>query len=312
MDPSAAKKILCGPMIPVITNLKPDLSIDHAAIRENVRYVVERGIRAGQGVLLAAGAGGDFPSLTLDERKAVIATIVAAADGAVPVVAGAQDTNPAVSIELARYAEEVGAVAIQLAPTYYYEPSDDDVLRLFQAVHGATTRIGIMVYNTFWLGFNMSLDLIGRLAELERVVSLKWSAPDGAGTYLRGLTRFAERLAVVDNQGLEIMNHLLGGTGFITHLATIWPEHDLGLFQQMEQGNYVGALAGFRDANFPWAEFRGKIWARSGGESNVVKAALELVGRAGGPNRPPTRGLTDEERAELRELLHRIGVPGVG
>jgi 4-hydroxy-tetrahydrodipicolinate synthase len=298
-------------MIPVITNLTPDLAVDHAATAANVRYVVDRGVRYGQGVLLAAGAGGDFPSLTLDERKAVIGTIVEAARGEAPVVAGAQDTNPAVSVELARYADELGAVAIQLAPTYYYEPSDEDVLRLFRMVHDATRRIGIMVYNTFWLGFNMSLDLIARLAELERVVSLKWSTPDGAGTYLRGLTRFADRFAVVDNQGLEIMNHMLGGTGFITHLATVWPEHDLALFQQMEAGDYVGALDGFRRANFPWGEFRGKIWARSGGESNVVKAALELVGRPGGPNRPPTRGLDDAEREELRALLQQIGVPNV-
>jgi len=64
--------------------------------------------------------------------------------------------------------------------------------------------------------------------------------------------------------------------------------------------------------NWPWGDFRGKIWKRSGGESNVVKAALELVGRPGGPNRPPTRSLDAEEREELRLLLKQIGVPHVG
>ena len=39
-------------------------------------------------------------------------------------------------------------MTIQLGPTYNYEPSDQDVLRLFQSVHAATERIGIMAYNT--------------------------------------------------------------------------------------------------------------------------------------------------------------------
>ena len=38
--------------------------------------------------------------LTLDERKEVAHTIVNAANGQVPVIVGAQDTNPAVSIEM--------------------------------------------------------------------------------------------------------------------------------------------------------------------------------------------------------------------
>ena len=45
------------------------------------------------------------------------------------------------------------------------------------------------------------------------------------------------------------------------------------------------------------------------GDSPVVKAALELCGRPGGPSRLPTRELTSEEKAELREILERIGVP---
>ncbi|HAA71369.1 MAG TPA: hypothetical protein DCE55_19690, partial [Planctomycetaceae bacterium] len=48
-----AKRDLCGPMIPVITNLQSDLSIDHAAIRDNVQTDRDRGIVAGHGVFLA-------------------------------------------------------------------------------------------------------------------------------------------------------------------------------------------------------------------------------------------------------------------
>ena len=311
MDIAEVKRTLCGPMIPVITNLKDDLSIDLEAIHSNVNYVVERGLVKGRGVLLAVGAGGDFPMLTLQERKDVSRAILEGAAGRVPVLVGAQDTNPGVSLELAQFAEEIGAYGIQLGPPYYYHPSDDDVFRWYRTVHDATKRIALMVYNTWWHGYNMSLGMLARLAELERVVSLKWSTPGGGRTYAQGVAQFADRLAVVDNQGLQVYTYMLGGTGYITHLATVWPEHDLSLHDKMEAGDYIGALRGFQNTNWPWLNFRGKMGERTGGEAHVVKAALELRGRPGGPSRPPTRALDVEERAELRELLIRMGVPDV-
>jgi 4-hydroxy-tetrahydrodipicolinate synthase len=309
MSVADAKQTLRGPMIPVITNLKEDRSVDHAAIRENVRFVVERGITAGQGVLLAAGAGGDFPMLSLAERKSVVQTIVEAAGGETPVLAGAQDTNIRKVIEMAQWAEEVGAYGVQMSAGYYYASSDEDCLRVFQAVHDATENLALMIYNTPWEGYNMSLEQVERLAELPRCVALKWSTSEGSGTYLRGIAQFAERLAVVDNSGMQVMNHLLGGTGFITHLATIWPEHDLEVWRLLEAGEYQSAQRKITEINWPWHDFRIKMWNRTGAESPVVKAALELRGRPGGPSHLPTRVLNSDERAELKELLARFGVP---
>ena len=311
MNIDEVKQTLRGPMIPVITHLNDDLSIDHASIRENVRYVVERGVTKGQGVLLAVGAGGDFPVLSLQERKDVAQTIVEAAEGRTPVLVGAQDTNVQVCIEMARWAHEIGAYGVQFGPAYYYASSAEDCLRLFRAVHDAAPQTAIMIYNTWWEGYNLTPEQLDRLAELPRCVALKWSSPEGGGPYARVVSRFADRFAVVDNQGLQVMTRLLGGTGYITHLCTIWPEHDLGVWKMLEAGDYDAAQQKLASVNWPWQEFRGKMWRRSAAESPVVKAALELCGRPGGPSRIPNRSLNEEERAELRSLLERIGVPDV-
>lgn len=309
MDSAEVKRTLRGPMIPVITNLKSDGSVDAEAIRENVSAVVERGIGSGHGVLLAVGAGGDFPMLTVPERKAAAEAIVSAAAGRVPVLVGAQDANPAVCVEMAQWAERIGAYGIQLSATFYYASSDEDCLRLFRAVHDATGEVAIMIYNTPWEGYEMPFDQIERLAELPRCVALKWSTSAGSGHYLRGLNRFADRLAVVDNQGMHVMNRLMGGTGYISHLATVWPEHDLEVWRLLEAGDYPAAQERITKVNWPWLDFRGKMWKRTGAESPVVKAALELCGRPGGPARLPTRALDEDERGELRKLLADIGVP---
>ena len=304
------KRDLCGPMIPVITNLQSDLSVDHTAIHDNVQADRDRGIVTGRGVFLAGGAGGDFPMLTVDERKEVAQTIVQAVGGQTPVLVGVQDTNPDVCIEIARWAEEIGAYGIQMSPTYYYASSQEDCWRLFEAVHRATEKLSIMIYNTHWEGYDLPLDQIERLAELPRCLSLKWSSPNTA-TYLRGLHKFADRFAIVDNQGLQVMNHLLGGTGYITHLATLWPEHDLEVWSHLQNADYAAAQEQLTQVNWPWQDFRGKMWRRTAAESPVVKAGLELLGRPGGPSWGPTRELTSEEREELRQILVSIGVPGI-
>lgn len=296
-------------MIPVITNLHDDLSIDFDAIKYNVNRLVERGIVNGCGVLLAVGAGGDFPMLSVEERKQVATAILSASAGRAPVLVGAQDTDPRVSIEIAAFADETGAFGIQLAPTFYYQPSDDDVFELFKTVHDSTRNIIIMVYNTWWRGYNMTPRVLERLSRLERVASLKWSTPDGGRNYVDGISRFADRLAVVDNQGLPVLNHMLGGTGYVTHLATIWPEHDISIWKMMEKGEYYDALNKYQRINRPWLDFRGKMGKKTGGESSTVKAALELCNRPGGPSRPPTRTLDTDERDELRSILTQIGVP---
>ena len=309
-DIEQIKKDLRGPMMPIITSFKDDLSLDLETIQDNVRFLVEGGIVTGQGVMLAVGAGGDFPMMSQDERKDTARAIVEAADGKAPVLIGVQDTDPRVSIELAEFAREIGAYGIQVSPTYYYEPADEDVIAFYQSLNDAA-QIPIMVYNTPWLvGYNLSFDMLEALAKMEWIVALKWSHASVYG-YTRGVERFADKLAIVDNYGLAVLSHMLGASGFITHLANIWPEHEVALWKQMDAGDYAGAQAELQRANWRWVDFRIKMAGITGGEANVVKAAYDLIGRRGGPVRPPTRDMSPQHRAELKALLKEIGVPGV-
>lgn len=303
------KRVLRGPMMPIITSFKDDLSLDFDTIQNNVRFLIEGGIVTGKGVMLGIGAGGDFPMLSAEERKQVARAIVEAADGKATVLIGVQDTNPLLSLELAEHAQEIGAYGIQVSPPYYYEPSDSDVIAFYQTLNDAIS-IPIMVYNTPWMGYNMEFDVLDTLAEMEWVLSFKW-ASTSTYAYTRGIERYADHVAIVDNTGMGMLAHMLGATGFITHLANIWPQHEVALWDQLDAGDYVGAQAEMQRVNWRWYDFRGKMAQITGGESNVVKAAYDLIGRRGGPVRPPTQDMSAEYRVELKDLLKKIGVPGV-
>ena len=308
---SDVHKILCGPMIPVVTHYNRDLSLDLAGLKENLQYLVEHGIRNGSGCFLVGGAGGDFPMLSVSERTTLARTAAEVSGGRVPIVLCAQATDERVTQEIARVAEDIGAYAIQLSPPYYYSPSDEDVLRLFRKVNALLKKCGIMVYNTFWEGYNLPFEVLDQLVHLDHVVSLKWSTPGGGSDFMRGVERYGEQIAIIDNAGMWPLTSMLGGSGFITHLATVWPEHDLQIYALTQAGEYRKAMDSVRAINWPWEQFRGEIASRTSGEAPVVKCALELCGRRGGPVRPPSRDLTEEERSALRRVLAKIGAPVV-
>jgi dihydrodipicolinate synthase/N-acetylneuraminate lyase len=136
----------------------------------------------GKGVLLAVGAGGDFDVLTLEERKAVARVIAETAAGRVPVIVGIQDTNPQVCIELARYAQSLGAYGVQVGPPYYHSPSDEDVLKFFRSIHDASSSIGIMVHNTWWHGYNIPFAVVCRSGKELGAPGYPWDQILSAGS----------------------------------------------------------------------------------------------------------------------------------
>lgn len=296
-----------GAFLPVLTIFKDNLQLDEKATADNVRALVKRGAKTGNTVFLAVGAGGEFPVLTVDERKAAAKAIVDAAGGKAPVIVGCQDNSTAVSVELAQYATEIGAEGIQMSPTNYYHPSDEDVYRHIKAVNDAAD-IGIMVYNTWWHGYEIPLDLMERLVRLRNVLSIKWSSASPY-FYKAGYSRFAHRVAMVDNSGMAVSAHMRGATGFITHLANFWPESDWRLWELCEEGRHAEAHKHTVSVNEPWYGFRVKMGEVTGGEANVVKAALDLCGMKGGPVRPPTQDMKASHRKELKALLTKIGTP---
>src|SRR5262245_6383605 len=91
MDFERAKKRLEGCYITVPTMFRDsDLAVDLAATRRNVRFLLDTGIPARRGTLVAAGAAGDCWTMSFAERVSVCEAVVAEASGRVPVAMGAR------------------------------------------------------------------------------------------------------------------------------------------------------------------------------------------------------------------------------
>lgn len=309
MDISEVKKNLRGPLAPVLTIYRDDLSVDLDAIQDNVDQQIRRGMTTGNGILLAAGAGGDFPLLTHDERKAVIKAVAEAATGRAVVLGTAQSPSTREAVELAQWSQQVGCYGIQLSPTWYYDPNESQVYELFKAV-SQSIDICIMVYHTPWLGSHMSTDLFLRLwDELPNCRAIKWAA-DSPIEVIKGYIELSGKYAMINNGPALLQGVLLGANGFVTHLANVWPEHEVALWELVGSGDMLALRDEWLKVNWPWRNLR--AWAYSEiarGESLLVKPAAEMAGFYGGPSRPPFVNFTTEQLAHVRSVLEQVGAP---
>lgn len=312
MDTATSRGRLVGCYVTVPTMFKdPDLSVDIDAIDRHVRFLIDGGLRAGNAVLLAGGAAGDFSTMTFDERVSVAETVVEAAAGRVPVAMGGQTTSTAELVRLVRAAERTGADYVQVSPPFYFDHTEDDFHDHVLAAADAA-NVGLILYNTFWTSLGMSAAMVERLADVPSVVGLKWSAPDsGMMTFEQIVSRFADRFAIIDNQMRYVVSHILGARSIEIHVANYWPQWAVRLWEMLEGGDYVAAQHELVRVAMPFMALWSEMESFTGGDGYLDKLCMELVGLDSSRCRPPTRDVRPAFREKARQMLVACRVPGV-
>ena len=312
MDRERARSRLSGCYVTVPTMFRDeDLEVDLEATRQHVRFLIDGGLNESNSVILAVGAAGDFPTMSFEERLRVAEAIIQEANGRIPVVMGVQTTNTRELVELIRAAKTLGAEYVQVSPPYYYMHTAEDFLEYAIAAAEAAD-IGVVVYNTFWTSHNVSLNVVERLCELPNLVGLKWAVP--TALFMESeqvVSRFAERLCIIDNQLRFVTSHILGARGIEVHICNYWPQWGVRLWELLESHRYIEAQKELVHVAMPFYTLWKEMFQYTGGDGYLDKLCMELVGLPSSRCRPPTRDVRDEFRERVRQMLIESGVPGV-
>ena len=280
---------------------------DGSAIDEdNLRGQVDRLVEAGIHALVPTGSTGEFASLSFDEHKRVIELYVEAAAGRVPVIAGIGGLTNGVTIELAKHAKQVGADALMVVPPFY-EPMGFEDVKFFLSSVSDATDLPIVYYNIPGItGAKLSPAELAELGEIENVKYLKDTSGDAVSLVDLLVNRSDKIKAFNGWDTLTFIGIASGAEASVWGAAGIVPEQAVELWNVVaEKGDLVAGRA-------LWA----KLWRLADFLESVnyiagVKAGLDLVGSPAGPPRLPARPLSDEKRAELKEILDAIGVQTV-
>jgi 4-hydroxy-tetrahydrodipicolinate synthase len=290
---------LRGILSAMCTPFTPDGSrIDEPALRE----LVEGTIKAGVHGLIPCGSTGEFPTLSVEERKRVAEIAVEQARGRVPVAPHVGSTSTAVAVDLAKHAESVGADGIMAVNPYYEPMSLDEVYGYFEDISDAIT-IPLMVYNLPGAtGMNLRPDFLARMArEIKNVKYVKDSSGD-LSQVSELLYRHGNNVTVFNGWDTITFSGLsLGSKGSVWGAVNVMPKHCADLFNLIEAGKLIDARA-LWDGMWPVMQF-----LVTEGYVASVKAGANLIGFHVGNPRPPIRPLSAQKTKELETLLVRAG-----
>jgi 4-hydroxy-tetrahydrodipicolinate synthase len=227
----------------------------------------------------------------------VVETVVQAADGRVPVIAGVSAGTPAAAIALAADAADAGASALMMLPPLGYRGDAREIEAHYRAVAEAG-GLPLMAYNNPEAsGTDMRAGLIARLyEEIDAVVAVKECSGDARR--IPEIISAAPGLEVLvggDDWALE--GFCAGATGWVSGVADVLPRECVELYEACGAGDLETARAIYARL-LPLGRFdmTPKL-------VQYFKAAMDEVGFAGGPTRPPRLPLTDDERAALRDAM---------
>jgi 4-hydroxy-tetrahydrodipicolinate synthase len=281
-------------IIPAVTTpFEASGAIDDPALEGNLAALLDAGVHG----IVATGTMGEAGSLSSEERRHVVQTVVRAVGGRVPVIAGVSAGTPSAAVAFASDAADAGAAALMLLPPLGYRGDAREIEGHYRSVAEAAA-LPVMAYNNPEAsGTDMPPALLARLyEEIDGVVAVKECSGDARR--IPALLNAAPGLEVLvggDDWALE--GFCGGATGWVSGVADVAPAECVALYDACREGDLETAR-GIYARLLPLARFdmTPKL-------VQYFKAAMDEVGLAGGPCRPPRMELTDDERAALRDAL---------
>ena len=278
----------------MVTPFTADGALDPDGAAELARWLVACGNEG----LVVAGTTGEAPTLTHDEQIDLIAAVVEAVD--VPVVAGTGSNDTAAAVELTERATAAGVAGILTVTPYYNRPPQAGLVGHFGAV-AAATHLPVVIYDIpFRTGRKVETATLLSLAhDVENIAGLKDAAGDPAETG-RLIAAAPDDFEVYSGDDALTLPLLSVGAVGVIGVATHWTaaEH-VAMFDAWERGDTAAA----RRINAAMGPSFDYETGDASPNPMPSKALLRVIGRPGGPCRPPLDAepatLADDARATL-------------
>jgi 4-hydroxy-tetrahydrodipicolinate synthase len=229
-----------GVLPAVTTNLKADLSVDHAALAAHCRWMIDSGCAG----IVCGGSLGEAATLTSAEKVALVRTAVKVVGRRAPVVLGISALGTAEAVALARAAEAAGARGLMILPPYAYTSDWREMKAHVGAILKATPLSCMLYNNPAAYRTDFLPEQIAELtAEHVNLHAVKESSGDVRRvSALRALAgRRLDLLIGMDDAVVEGV--YAGAVGWVAGLVNAFPEESVALFDFAGRGDRSRAFA---------------------------------------------------------------------
>jgi 4-hydroxy-tetrahydrodipicolinate synthase len=286
-----------GTGVALITPFKSDLTVDFEALTNIVNYNIDNGTD----YLVISGTTGESVTITSEEKKAIINTIVEANNGRLPLVLGIGGNNTAAVIEEINTTDLSHIDAILSVSPYYSKPTQEGIYQHFKAISQASPK-PIILYNVPGrTSSNMLPETTLRLAnDFENIIAVK-EAGNNVAQYLTLIKNKPEDFLIIsgdDDLALGVV--LAGGAGVISVIGQALPKQFTKMINLGLEGKASEAYA----IHFDLMDITSLIFAENNPAG--IKAVFETLGLAKSTVRLPLVEATEGLKSKIKEAVNKL------
>jgi dihydrodipicolinate synthase/N-acetylneuraminate lyase len=232
-----SRDMMDGGHVLLLTPFDTSEAVDERSLAEHLDFVLEAGVEG----IVGLGTTGEFFSLSPVERIELMSTIARHLHGRAMLTFGVGDSSTAVSIELARHAQAIGADVVMLQSPYYFNHTTAACDAHFLAV-AAAVDIPVMIYDGAG-GIQVSAERLRNLHELApNIAYVKMSIPDPGK--IAAVVKEAPGVApLCGDEYILVQGLRLGAIGSTVGIGNVLPEAIVSLHRDVEGGDIDSARA---------------------------------------------------------------------
>ncbi len=244
------EKRMCGVVIPTITPMNEDGSIDDALIADFTRYLLEAGVNA----LYPNGTNGESLLLTKEERDHVAEVMANVNAHRLPLFIQCGSMTTGETASHAAHAVDIGADGVGIMSPAFFQMDEEALFQYYRdVIKGLPENFPVYIYNIPGCTTNdVKPGLLQKLMEeFPNIVGIKYSSPDlmRVEDYLETDGKKPELLIGCDSLFLQCL--MTGGVGTVTGPGSIFHERLLKEFNTLARNFHENYLMTARD----YAEF---------------------------------------------------------
>lgn len=287
--------VFTGSGVALVTPFDASMQVDFDALKELVEYQMENGTD----FLVVQGTTGESPTLSSEEKEAILATVLETNNGKLKVVYGLGGNDTAsIAGKLAKGMEGIDGI-LSVSP-YYNKPTQKGIIAHYKIL-ADSTDLPIILYNVPGrTGSNMAPETTLELAEVKNIVAVK----EASGNMEQILQIIKDRpqgfgvLSGDDNLTMPLI--LAGADGVISVVANAFPAQ----FSTMVHASMQGELDTARKAHNSLFDITKMFFEQ--GNPGGVKAALSYLDIMDDFMRLPLYPVSQELKLRIEQEVDKI------
>ena len=227
-----------GTGIALITPFKSDKSVDVESLTKIVNHVIDNGAD----FLVALGTTSEAPTLSAEEKKLVIKTIIDTNRNRLPILLGMGGNNTEAVIEAIKAQDFTGIGGILSVVPYYNKPNQRGMKAHFEAIADASP-VPVVLYNVPGrVGVNLQAATCVELAKHPNIIAVK----EASGNLQQIMEILRDKPTDFDvlsgDDGITQPLMALGAQGVISVAANAYTKPFAQMMHAQKEGNTAEAL----------------------------------------------------------------------